>query len=117
MIGLAGVAGVAATGIVVVRAQRRRKAYTPEEIRARLHARHAEVVEAGEPEKAAEAGQPEEPGQPACVPGPPRRADRCPRQGSAAWGRRTAAGAPTWTRLLRAASQAGKSATGKGTAR
>ena len=39
--GLAGVAGVAATGAVVAKQQRQRKAYTPDEVRARLHERHA----------------------------------------------------------------------------
>jgi hypothetical protein len=43
-LGLAGVVGVAATGVVIVRAERRRRAYTPEEIRARLHARLAEAT-------------------------------------------------------------------------
>ncbi|WUI02335.1 hypothetical protein OHR68_11175 [Spirillospora sp. NBC_00431] len=38
-LGLAGVLGVAATGAVIVRAERRRRAYTPEEIRRRLHER------------------------------------------------------------------------------
>ena len=37
--GLAGLAGVAATGIVLARHERERRAYTPEEIRDRLHAR------------------------------------------------------------------------------
>ena len=46
-LGLAGVAGVAATGVVLVRAERRRRSYTPQEIRARLHERHAEAVSAG----------------------------------------------------------------------
>ena len=41
-------AGVAATGVVLARAERRRRAYTPEEIRERLHAR---VAEASEPER------------------------------------------------------------------
>jgi hypothetical protein len=36
---LAGLAGVAATGVVIVRGERRRQAYTPEEVRERLHAR------------------------------------------------------------------------------
>jgi hypothetical protein len=36
--------GVAATGVVLARAERRRRAYTPEEIRSRLLARHAEAV-------------------------------------------------------------------------
>jgi hypothetical protein len=31
--------GVAATGVVVARAERQRRAYTPDEIRARLHQR------------------------------------------------------------------------------
>ncbi|GAB1641875.1 hypothetical protein [Krasilnikovia sp. MM14-A1259] len=44
--GLAGLAGVAATGIVLARAERRRRAYTPDEIRERLHTR---LAEAGEP--------------------------------------------------------------------
>jgi hypothetical protein len=39
LLGLAGVVGVAATGVVVARSERERRAYTPEEIRARLHAR------------------------------------------------------------------------------
>jgi hypothetical protein len=38
-IGLAGLAGVAATGVVAARDERRRQAYTPEEIRDRLHER------------------------------------------------------------------------------
>jgi hypothetical protein len=41
-IGLAGVAGVVAGGALVVRDQRRRRAYTPDEIRARLHQRLSE---------------------------------------------------------------------------
>ena len=41
--GLAAFVGVAATGVVIVRAQRRRRAYTPEQIRARLHTRLAEA--------------------------------------------------------------------------
>ncbi len=42
LIGLAGLAGVATTGALVARAERRRRAYTPDEIRARLHARVAD---------------------------------------------------------------------------
>ncbi len=41
--GLAAFVGVAATGVVIARAERRRRAYTPEEIRERLHARLAEA--------------------------------------------------------------------------
>jgi hypothetical protein len=43
ILGLAAVAGIAATGVVIARDQRRRRAYTPEEIRARLHARLTEA--------------------------------------------------------------------------
>jgi hypothetical protein len=39
LLGLAGVVGVAATGVVVTRSERQRRAYTPDEIRARLHDR------------------------------------------------------------------------------
>ncbi len=42
-IGLAGVVGVAAGGVLVARDQRRRAAYTPNDIRARLHQRLAEA--------------------------------------------------------------------------
>jgi len=42
-IGLAGLVGVAAGGALVARDQRRRYAYTPDEIRARLHQRLAET--------------------------------------------------------------------------
>ncbi|GAA1322151.1 hypothetical protein ACQPZA_20230 [Pseudonocardia xinjiangensis] len=48
-LGLAGLAGVAATGAVTVRAERRRRAYTPEEIRGRLHERVAEAAGRREP--------------------------------------------------------------------
>jgi len=46
--GLAAFVGVAATGAVIVRAERRRRAYTPEEIRTRLHERLAEARSAAE---------------------------------------------------------------------
>ncbi len=42
-IGLAGAAGVVAGGVLVARDQRRREAYTPDEIRGRLHQRLAEA--------------------------------------------------------------------------
>ncbi|BCB88481.1 hypothetical protein Psuf_057940 [Phytohabitans suffuscus] len=48
--GLAAFVGVAATGVAVARAERRRRAYTPEEIRARLRERAASAGE--EPEGA-----------------------------------------------------------------
>jgi hypothetical protein len=41
-VGLAAFVGVAATGAVIARAERQRRAYTPEEIRQRLHERLAE---------------------------------------------------------------------------
>ncbi|MDG4831882.1 hypothetical protein O7627_21610 [Solwaraspora sp. WMMD1047] len=44
VLGLASVVGVAATGVVIARAERRRRAYTPEEIRSRLRDRHAEAA-------------------------------------------------------------------------
>lgn len=47
-VGLAGVAGVVAGGVLVARDQRRRNSYTPEDIRARLHQRVAEVDKAGD---------------------------------------------------------------------
>ncbi len=45
VVGLAAFVGVAATGVAVARAERRRRAYTPEEIRERLRARAAESGE------------------------------------------------------------------------
>jgi hypothetical protein len=51
ILGLAGFVGVAATGAVIVRTERHRRAYTPEEIRERLHARLAEA-DADHPEAA-----------------------------------------------------------------
>ncbi|RFS43846.1 hypothetical protein D0Q02_25310 [Micromonospora craniellae] len=48
VLGLAGLAGVAASGVVIARAERRRRAYTPEEIRARLRDRHAEATAPGD---------------------------------------------------------------------
>ncbi|HEX7297447.1 MAG TPA: hypothetical protein VF257_00485 [Solirubrobacteraceae bacterium] len=44
VIGLAGLAGVAATGVVVARQRRAHRQYDPEELRDRLHRRLAEVV-------------------------------------------------------------------------
>ncbi|WP_424534937.1 hypothetical protein ACOZ38_32800 [Sphaerisporangium viridialbum] len=47
ILGLAGFAGVAATGVVIARAERRRRSYTPEEIRSRLRDRLAEASATG----------------------------------------------------------------------
>lgn len=44
--GLAGAAGVVATGVVIARAERRRRAYTPEQVREQLHVRFAQATAA-----------------------------------------------------------------------
>ena len=46
LVGLAGVVGVAATGAVVARDERRRRAHTPDEVRTVLHDRYARVAAA-----------------------------------------------------------------------
>jgi hypothetical protein len=43
VVGLAAFVGVAASGVVIVRAERRRRAYTPDEIKDRLRSRLAEA--------------------------------------------------------------------------
>jgi hypothetical protein len=43
LLGLAGLAGVAATGVIVVRKRRAQVEVTPDELRDRLHARLAEA--------------------------------------------------------------------------
>ena len=58
IVGLAGVAGVTATGVAVVRSERRRRAYTPDDVRTRLHERVAAVADAA-PVGAIPAGQQE----------------------------------------------------------
>ncbi|HEV7207913.1 MAG TPA: hypothetical protein VGN54_04150 [Mycobacteriales bacterium] len=42
VLGVAGLAGVTATGVVIARGERRRRAYTPQEVRSRLQARLTE---------------------------------------------------------------------------
>ena len=54
LLGLAGLAGVAATGAVLARNERQRRAYTADDVRARLHERHAGLAEAPEPAPPAE---------------------------------------------------------------
>jgi hypothetical protein len=49
LFGLAGAVGVAATGVAIARAERRRRAYTPEEVRTRLRDRYAEATGATPP--------------------------------------------------------------------
>jgi len=55
LLGVAGIAGVAATGVVVARKRRAHQDYEPDELRQRLHERLAEVA----PTAGAEAAQPE----------------------------------------------------------
>ncbi|PTR26671.1 hypothetical protein C8K36_105244 [Rhodococcus sp. OK519] len=43
-LGLAGAVGVAATGALAVRAERQRRAYTPDEVRDQLHTRFARAA-------------------------------------------------------------------------
>ena len=54
LLGLAGLAGVAATGVVLARDERQRRAHTPEEIRARLRERYAALADVAEPVPRAE---------------------------------------------------------------
>jgi hypothetical protein len=44
LVGLAGLAGVAATGVVLARKRRAQHQYEPDELRERLHRRLAEVA-------------------------------------------------------------------------
>ncbi len=58
IVGLAGLAGVAATGVAVVRSERRRRAYTPDDVRTRLHQRVAAIADTA-PVVSLPAAQPE----------------------------------------------------------
>jgi hypothetical protein len=49
VLGVAGFVGVAATGVVIARSERRRRAYTPDEVRERLRQRATEASRAPEP--------------------------------------------------------------------
>lgn len=42
-LGVAGLVGIAATGAAVARQERQRRAYTPDQVRTRLHERLAEA--------------------------------------------------------------------------
>lgn len=42
-IGLAGVFGIASGGVIIARQERVRRAYTPDEVRSRLHQRLAQA--------------------------------------------------------------------------
>ena len=48
VLGIAGLTGVAATGIAIARDQRRRAQLTPDEVRDRLHQRMRELDQRGE---------------------------------------------------------------------
>ena len=54
LLGLAGLAGVAAGGAVLARNERQRRAYSPDDVRARLHERHGQLEAAPEPVPAVE---------------------------------------------------------------
>src|SRR5262245_44422371 len=82
MLGLAGLAGVAATGVVIARSERARRAYTPDEIREQLHARLAAADGSGPA-----AGLPPAATHPARVDGTAQRAAG-PAAAAAAVGRR-----------------------------
>jgi hypothetical protein len=56
VVGLAGLAGVAATGVVVARHRRAHREYDPDELRERLHRRMAEAATGSEGESAAATG-------------------------------------------------------------
>jgi hypothetical protein len=48
LIGVAGIAGVAATGVVIARKRRAQRDYDPDELRERLHQRLAETARGSE---------------------------------------------------------------------
>jgi hypothetical protein len=48
LIGVAGLAGVAATGVVIARKRRAQQDYDPDELRERLHRRLAEIADGDE---------------------------------------------------------------------
>jgi hypothetical protein len=54
LLGLAGLAGVAAGGVVLARNERQRRAYTPDDVRSRLHERAAAATDAAAPASPAE---------------------------------------------------------------
>jgi hypothetical protein len=47
LIGLAGIAGVAATGVVIARSRRAHRHYDPDELREQLHRRLAQASTSG----------------------------------------------------------------------
>src|SRR3954462_14995817 len=57
LLGVAGLAGVAAGGVVLARNERQRRAYTPDDVRTRLHERHATLAEVPAPRAVPPAGR------------------------------------------------------------
>ncbi len=100
LLGVAGVAGVAATGVVVARRRRAHAQIEPDEIRERLHARLAEVVAE---RRAVVEDRGRLPDLPALVRGRQRRRDRRP------GGHRVAARLPRAARRRRDLAVAGLS--------
>jgi hypothetical protein len=49
LLGVAGLAGVAAGSVVLARNERQRRAYTPDDVRARLHERAASAAQTPAP--------------------------------------------------------------------
>jgi hypothetical protein len=49
LLGVAGLAGVAAGSVVLARNERQRRAYSPDDVRNRLHERHAGLTETPTP--------------------------------------------------------------------
>jgi hypothetical protein len=62
LLGLAGVAGVTATGVIIARNQRARAQLTPDEVRRRLRERVEESQRAGQDPGAEPVGGPGNPG-------------------------------------------------------
>jgi hypothetical protein len=60
LIGLAGLAGVAASGVVVARRRRSHREFDPDELRSRLHRRLADVDDADVATEAAAGDSPHE---------------------------------------------------------
>ncbi|MDE0777865.1 MAG: hypothetical protein OSB43_16435 [Nocardioides sp.] len=58
LLGVAGVAGVTATGVIIARDQRQRANLTPDEVRSRLHERLAEAGVEAEKEAGEQRGTP-----------------------------------------------------------
>ena len=62
LLGIAGLTGVAATGVIIARNQRARAQLTPDQIRERLHERVDAAEQAGQDPGSAPVGGPDNPG-------------------------------------------------------